>query len=79
VLIVPTSVEDQINAAQASAHLNNGAKDTTAISVPTKGYPQFTGDPFMDDIFSFDMDCINDAWLNQYLPDLDFSESFAAF
>ena len=33
----------------------------------------------MNDIFSFDMDCINDAWLNQYLPDLDFFDSFGAF
>ena len=73
-----TSVKDQSNAAQASGQINN-KKDVTAVSVPATEDSQFAGDPFTDDIFAFDMDCINDAWLNQYLPDLGFPEPLAAF
>lgn len=78
-LIFPTNVEDQNDVAHAPEQLNNGDNDMAAVAIPTTADPQFAREPFTDDIFSFDMDCINDAWLNQHLPDLDFSEPIAAF
>jgi hypothetical protein len=44
------------------------------IAIPATVGPQFTGDYSAEDLLSFNLDSINDAWLDQYLPDLDLSE-----
>jgi hypothetical protein len=63
---------------QSPAPTTDGLNEMTGISIPAIVGPQPTNDYSAGDLLSLNLDCINDAWLNQFLPDLDLPEIYPA-